>query len=153
MHTTLPKSCNALGVAAALADVGTTTPDALHLTCDPETFVYPGGAAWLTSLLMRLKQQGTHLTFDFSPNPATGAYLARMGFFEHLDIEGPDFGTKHAVGGCFLPLLPIEDHDTAYTAVNQILDLLLMHFDNARAVLPIHVAPTTAPGQVPGRSQ
>ena len=110
--------------------------ETLRLVLGEDPFLYPSAVSWLTTLLARWQQEGGGLEFDGSNNRGVEAYLARMAFFEHLGLDGEMNGEARASGGRFLPLQAIGNEDDVFDAVDAILDLLMMHFDNARQILP-----------------
>lgn len=56
-------------------------PDRLRVTVPEDGFLFPDGAAWLTTLLLELKRRGVELEFDASAAPNLAGYLARMNFY------------------------------------------------------------------------
>ncbi len=140
MEVKLEGRLNAADIAKSLGPLWQERDDdgdnSLEVVLGNDCFLYPSAVAWLTTLLARWQADGGSIEFDGSNNRGVEAYLARMKFFEHLNITGEGCGTKRTVGGRFLPLLAIEDEDAVFDAVNAVLDLLMMHFDNARDILP-----------------
>ena len=108
----------------------------LQLSLGEDCFLYPSAVAWLTSQLCRGQHDGHKLDIDISKNREVAAYLTRMDFFKHLDQDGNAIGKRRTAGGRFLPIKAIDDEDSVYDVVDAILDLLMMHFDHAREILP-----------------
>ena len=137
MRATLDGRLNATDIATALDPAWhDDTVDHIELVLGEECFLYPSAVAWLATLLAKWRADGKSVEVDDSRNPGVAAYLSRMELFDHLDLVGRDFGTKRTAGGRFLPLLPIAGEDDVFDSVDAVLDLLMMHFDNARELLP-----------------
>ena len=136
MDVELSGRCSADGMAKLLAPAISEGDGLLRLSLGEECFLYPSAVAWLTTQLCRWQHDGNELTVDVSKNPQVGAYLTRMDLFEHLGLDGNPIGERRTAGGRFLPIKAIDDEDSVYDVVDAILDLLMMHFDNAREILP-----------------
>ena len=136
MDVELNGRCSADGVAKLFAPAMSEADGLLQLSLGEDCFLYPSAVAWLTTQLCRWQHDGNELAVDVSKNLQVGAYLTRMDLFAHLGLDGNPIGERRTAGGRFLPIKAIDDEDSVYDVVDAILDLLMMHFDNAREILP-----------------
>ena len=79
-------------------------------------------------------EQGGEVRFDGDADSLR--YLSRMDVFGHVGIDYDEAFTRHTELGRFIPLRLVEDSDSVLPVTEEILELILHQFDDARAFLP-----------------
>lgn len=98
-----------------------------------DCFLETGAISLLTSWLLLQKVEGHEIEVE-GESPAL-SYLARMNFQRVLGLEEPKH-FRRPEAGRFIPILLVKDGTDVFKAVNEIADLVLQQFDNAREFLP-----------------
>lgn len=92
--------------------------DSVQIDCSALKFIDPFGLTVLASTLDTLQAADRRIRFDFLPDNIR-AYLQRMDFFEHFDIEGVDLGrqVRHDLKGSLCELTRISREEDAEDAL------------------------------------
>ena len=100
----------------------------------PEScFLETSAIALLTSWLLTQKLAGHEIEIEGCSSVL--GYLARMNFYRALDLKEPEHHRKPE-DGRFIPILLINGEEDVFQAVNDIVDMVLQQFDDARKFLP-----------------
>lgn len=97
-------------------------------------FVDASGMALLAAWGLARKSESKSI--EFYGDHGVCNYLSRMNLFELLDFRYPERFGRHSAVGRFLPLMPVLDEESVFSATNAICDLILHQFDNARDMVP-----------------
>ena len=103
----------------------------VHATKD--SFIKADGLAYLTAKCLDLSASGTQI--ELSGDKQISAYLERMDFHSHLDLE-QEGGNRLPAQGRFLPLSLVGVQEDSYNVTDKICDLVLRHFEDGRKFLP-----------------
>lgn len=133
---TLPRTCTHNALLHSISDAGAMVAEGAHLVIDlsRQCFITSSALAFLCS--WGLKQRGKGCRFTFAGDYNARKYLSRMDLFRHLDYAFDERFERHAEAGRFLPVMAVDSLESGQAAVNQICDLVLHLFDNAREFLP-----------------
>ena len=122
------------GVLTALHDAAALvpTPVPVTLTLGPKVFFDPSGLATLAAWGARHRGAGGTVTVEGDPQQI--AYLSRMNVLDALGVPRAETGPRRASDGRLVEAMALHAPDGRFT--DAVCDLVLHHFDDARAFLP-----------------
>jgi hypothetical protein len=132
----LPKSCDSSALIETLDehDVLHGGDDAVRFHVPEDCFVTCGALAYLAAWGQRTLRDGGEIQFGGAEEPRR--YLSRMNLFKHLDVPYEEDFERHNATGRFTPIRLIEGAIDVEPTTNEILELVLHQFENAREFVP-----------------
>lgn len=103
----------------------------LSIQIPGDGFLHSSAIAFLGAWGLKQQQEGRLIHFTGNLR-----YLSRMDFFRILEIPYDESFTRHDERGRFIPLKSITNDDDVFEVTNEICDLILRQFAQARSFLP-----------------
>ena len=132
----VPKYCTHKVIMQAIADscVMDVEKELISFVFDKDGFTSSSALAFLCSWGLRQRDRGC--SFNFTGDDNALNYLSRMDLFRHLGFVFNERFERRSKTGRFLPILLVDSSKSVCGAVNEVCDLVLHQFDNAREFLP-----------------
>ncbi|MCS4193523.1 hypothetical protein GGP50_001744 [Salinibacter ruber] len=132
----LPEFCNSDTLIETLDEheVLHGSDDTVRFHVPDDCFITCGSLAYLATWGRRTLRNGGEIQFSGAEDPCS--YLSRMNLFEHLNVPYEEDFQRRDETGRFTPIRLIEGASDVEPTTNEILELVLHQFENAREFVP-----------------